>query len=201
MHVARAETCDLTGERATSPIDARKGRLLITALHDASGRLDGALAFQLTIAFAEDGSARASGVIHLPDADPPALLVATGEALVDCTDGDITGLMVPVKSPSGGDGVVFFAVTGSSLRIPGSRLYVGNLTFTGGDTTFVLTGVQIVVKVIEPARATTPDEREENTTAGVGQSAAKHKAKGKQSNERQAKGGTAGKGKHGKRRS
>src|SRR5215213_3814528 len=104
MNVTRAETCDLTGKRATSQIDARKGRLLLTVLHDASGSLDQSVALQLTMAFAENGSARARGVIHLLDADPPALLVATGEAQVDCTDGDITGLTVPVKSPSGGDG-------------------------------------------------------------------------------------------------
>ena len=204
MAAAQAETCDLTGEPGTSPIDARKGRVLITVLHDASGSLDQPVDLQLTITFVENRAhgndfERVSGTVVIPGADPPAVLVATGEVEVECTDGDFTGLTVPVKSPSGGDGEVFFAVIGPSQPIPGSRLYVGNLTFTGGDTTLVLNGVAIVVTVLGPSHATTSDERTEVAAAPVTRLGAKHQAKDTPDEKRRAKGGTAGKGDRSKR--
>jgi hypothetical protein len=207
MAVAQAETCDLTGEPDTSQIDAPKSRVLITVLHDASGSLDQSVDLQLRITFVENRAHgndfyRVSGTVVIPAADPPAILVATGEVDIDCDDlgTDITSLTVPVKSPSGGDGVVFFVVTNSIQPTPGSRLYVGNLTFTGGDTTLVLTGVKIVVNVLGPSNAATPDERTEVAAASVTRPGTKHKAKDQPGDERQAKGGKAGKGKHGKRR-
>src|SRR5918995_7406433 len=164
MAAGQAETCDLTGEPGTSPIDARKGRVLITVLHDASGPPDQPVDLQLTITFVENRAhgndfERVSGTVVIPGADPPAVLVATGEVEVECTDGDFTGLTVQVKSPSDGDGEVFFDFTRSSEPVPGSRLYVGNLTFTGGETTIVMPEVEILVKVLNAGRATRPDER------------------------------------------
>src|SRR5918995_5756322 len=80
MATAQAEECDLTGEPGTSPTDARKGRVLITALHDASGFLDQAVDLQLTITFVENRAhgtdvERVSGTVVIPAADPPAVLV------------------------------------------------------------------------------------------------------------------------------
>jgi hypothetical protein len=200
---AQAEACDLTGEPGTSPIDARKSRVLITVLHDASGPLDQVVDLQLTITFVENRAhgtdlERVSGTVVIPAADPPAVLVATGEVEVGCAGGDITGLTVPVKFPSGGDGVVFFAVTGPNQPIPGSRLYVGNLTFMGGDTTLVMPGVAIVVTVLGPSHATTSDERTEVAAASVTRPGTKHQAKDQPREERRSKGGNAGKGEHGK---
>jgi hypothetical protein len=148
MAVAQAETCDLTGKPGTRQTDARKGRLLLTVLHDASGQLDGAVAPQLTITFVEDGSARAHGTIHLSDADPPAVLMATGEARVVCQDGGITGLTVSVRHPSGDTGVLTFDLSDSSQPIDASGVYEVDLTLTVGDTTLT-SGLELVVKMID----------------------------------------------------
>jgi hypothetical protein len=76
---------------------------------------------------------------------------------------------------------------------------VGNLTFTGGDTTLVLNGVAIVVTVLGPSHATTSDERTEVAAAPVTRLGAKHQAKDTPDEKRRAKGGTAGKGDRSKR--
>jgi hypothetical protein len=182
VDVARAETCDFTGKPGTSQIDARKGRLLLTVLHDASGALDGANAAQLTLTFDEDGNARAHGVLHLPDADPPAVLVATGEAQMDCdTLGTgITSLGVRVFQPSGG-GVQRVDISDLSSPITATGVYDVTLSLRREGTIIetLSTRVEVVFHPSDPVVR-----------------AAKHK----HGDDRPGKGGKSGKDEHGKRR-
>jgi hypothetical protein len=106
--------------------------------------------FQLLVKIAPDGTATARGVLHLADEDAPAVLVATGEAKVVCNELGITGLSVDLLEPSSSPrgGVRIFDISNPSPPIAGNRLYVGNLTLTGGDTTIRLDAVNFLVEVL-----------------------------------------------------
>jgi hypothetical protein len=162
------------------------------------GVVPGAPDIQIEVRIAEDGSAAAHGVLHLADEDPPAVLVATGEAEVTCDSLGITSLQVPVFQPSRAH-VRIFNVSNPASPIHASGDYKVDLTLTG-ETTIVMTGVKILVKVLAPGRAATREEGDEATAAAAAPSAGKDSVKGKLSDQHRAKGGKASKGKQGKRR-
>jgi hypothetical protein len=103
------------------------------------------------VAFAPDGSARAHGVIHLLDTDPPAVLVATGQALVIFDERGINGLTLEGWHPDEarvGPPIDINLVAHQPIAASG----VHEIDLTVGATT--LTGVRVFVAFLGPCDVT-----------------------------------------------
>ena len=111
--------------------------------------------FHFTIKIDEDGSARAHGEIHLPDADPPAVLVVIldrADLTFDDLDGDgdfgLSMLTMELKHPSTSEVVPFALVPTQQHDIDATRVY--EVALTVGNTT----------RTTEVEVRLTPDQRE-----------------------------------------